>query len=421
MSEPLPVRARILRIRVYGYRDSDSSQQTFQQIRLRFSVSSVESQIRSAGAVCLGALRAAAAMRVLLLLVQFVAGAAAGASSPPPPPPGATAPENALLWPKPQQHSIEDAIGLCSASTFSFTISTAAAAAAAAAADAADGDGDDHATSNGQRHESFMQQAFDRYRAIVFPSVSPLPPRLAGSLPALSALNVLIRSSDLTLALETSENYTLAINFPNATLHADTVFGALRGLETFSQMVQPDLSIRKQTVRDWPRFPFRAVLVDTGRHYLPVPLLRAHIDAMSYNKMNVLHWHIVDMPSFPFVSRSFPALSGEGAFDQKHVYNPSDIAGLVNYAKMRGVMIVPEFDSPGHTFPSWGRGGPADLLTSCPSASTGNTGPLRADRNQTYEFLSTLFGEVATAFPDRTFHGGGECHACHVLSAMAIR
>ena len=64
--------------------------------------------------------------------------------------------------------------------------------------------------------------------------------------------------------------------------------------------------------------------------------------------------------------------------------------------------------SPSHTFPSWGKGGPAELLTSCPSSSTDNTGPLRVDREQTYQFLSTLFTEVAAAFPDETFHGGGD-------------
>jgi hexosaminidase len=306
---------------------------------------------------------------------------------PPPPPPGRALKENALLWPKPQTHTIGTTLGRCSAGGFRFTTAPAVAL-------------------EGGRHDTFMQAAFERYRAIVFPATLPLPPATSG--PALSALVVVLGSADLTLGLETSENYTLDIGFPNATLHADTVYGALRGLETFSQMVQPNLSIREQRVTDWPRFPFRAVLIDTGRHYLPVPLLRAHIDAMCYNKMNVLHWHIVDMPSFPFVSKSFPNLSAMGAFDARHVYTPADVAGLVDYAQQRGVRIIPEFDSPSHTFPSWGKGGPADLLTSCPSSSTDNTGPLRADREQTYQFLETLFTEVAAAFPDETFHGGGD-------------
>ena len=58
--------------------------------------------------------------------------------------------------------------------------------------------------------------------------------------------------------------------------------------------------------------PLRAVLIDTGRHFLPVPLLLAHLDAMAYSKLNVLHWHIVDMPSFPFASRSLPHLARDG-------------------------------------------------------------------------------------------------------------
>ena len=61
------------------------------------------------------------------------------------------------------------------------------------------------------------------------------------------------------------------------------------------------------------------------------------------------------------------------------------------------VRVVPEFDTPGHTFPSWGKGGPSDLLTTCNQPATHNTGPLRVDREQTYSFLDTLLREVAQA------------------------
>ena len=57
----------------------------------------------------------------------------------------------------------------------------------------------------------------------------------------------------------------------------------------------------------------------------------------------VLHWHIVDMPSFPFVSSTFPHLAAGGAFDQHHVYSPGDVAKVVAYAKARGTRVVPEF------------------------------------------------------------------------------
>lgn len=75
----------------------------------------------------------------------------------------------------------------------------------------------------------------------------------------------------------------------------------------------------------------------------------------------------------------------------------------------RGVMIIVELDTPGHTFPSWGAGGPPDLLTSCPGApELNNTGPLRVDRDETYAFLTTLLGEIAQVFPGEIFHAGGD-------------
>lgn len=91
------------------------------------------------------------------------------------------------------------------------------------------------------------------------------------SIVAMTPASVTLVLTTITLVLiNTSDcRYSLDIAVGNATLTADTVFGALRGLETFAQLVQPDLSIRVANIEDWPRFPFRAVLIDTSRHYLP--------------------------------------------------------------------------------------------------------------------------------------------------------
>ena len=98
--------------------------------------------------------------------------------------------------------------------------------------------------------------------------------------------------------LDTDESYTLDIVAGRATLQAATVYGALRGLETFSQLAAFNFTSRAYEVQqapwhveDRPRFNFRGVMVDTARHYIALPELRDIIDAMSYSKLNVLHWH----------------------------------------------------------------------------------------------------------------------------------
>jgi hexosaminidase len=91
----------------------------------------------------------------------------------------------------------------------------------------------------------------------------PCPPTPIAPTEQLKALVVTVASADETLSISTSENYTLSIDFPNATLDADTVYGVMRGLETFSQLLQPDYTIRKQHIIDFPRFPFRSLMIDS--------------------------------------------------------------------------------------------------------------------------------------------------------------
>lgn len=68
-----------------------------------------------------------------------------------------------------------------------------------------------------------------------------------------------------------------------------------------------------------------------------------------YNKLNVLHWHITDADSFPIYIKSHPYLSGYGAFNSTCVYSIADVTDIVNYAKLRGVRVIPEIDTPAHS------------------------------------------------------------------------
>ena len=100
------------------------------------------------------------------------------------------------------------------------------------------------------------------------------------------------------------ESYTLNITF-SGKISANTVWGALRALETFSQLVYQNeltkhLLIKSTHITDFPRYKFRAMHLDTARHFIPKKVILANLDAMAYNKFNVFHWHIIDDQSFPF-------------------------------------------------------------------------------------------------------------------------
>ena len=208
------------------------------------------------------------------------------------------------------------------------------------------------------------------------------------------------------------ESYQLDVAPDGARLKAATVAGALLGLETFAQLVVPGAEgfhVPAIHIEDRPRFPWRGLMLDVSRHWMPVEVVERNLDAMAAVKLNVFHWHLSDDQGFRAESRRFPRLQqlgSDGSF-----YTQADIRRVVAYARGRGIRVVPEFDMPGHTN-SWLVGYPE--LASAPGPySIGRTwgvydGAMDPTREETYDFLDAFLAEMTQLFPDPYFHIGGD-------------
>jgi hexosaminidase len=220
------------------------------------------------------------------------------------------------------------------------------------------------------------------------------------------------RSGEIIPSLEENESYTLDVTDKQARLVAPTVVGALRGLETFLQLVEGDRDgyyLPGIRIQDQPRFPWRGLLIDVGRHYEPMEVLKRNLDAMAAVKLNVFHWHLTEDQGFRVESRKFPKLhilGSDGLF-----YTQDQVREIIAYARDRGIRVMPEFDIPGHST-SWLVGHPE--LGSAPGPYKIERGAgifepaLDPTREQTYKFLDAFLGEMAALFPDAYMHIGGD-------------
>lgn len=147
-------------------------------------------------------------------------------------------------------------------------------------------------------------------------------------------------------------------------------------------------------------------MVDSARHFLPIPLILETIDALMYNKMNVMHWHIVDEDSFPLRLDSHPEIAQYAAFSQDEIYTTEEVKEVVRYAMVRGVRVVPELDTPGHAA-SWGKA-PQNSKIACLFGGVGYMGPLDVTLEDTYKLVKEVFEEVFKLFPDPFVHLGGD-------------
>ena len=208
-----------------------------------------------------------------------------------------------------------------------------------------------------------LAAAMGRYAAMVSGANGPTvtPPPGASQLAAL-AVEVAPGGCDVALAFGVNEYYELSVAAGGAVLRAPTVWGALRGLETFSQLARHTWTtsaagalnasfneVCEVEVEDAPRFPVRSLMLDTARHFMPVSVVKQVIELAAYLKLNSVRLHLIDTDSWSYYLPELPNVTNASAYSPRHVYYPADLAELVAFGRARGVIVWPEVDFPFHS------------------------------------------------------------------------
>ncbi|MFC2165697.1 beta-N-acetylhexosaminidase [Acidobacteriota bacterium] len=261
--------------------------------------------------------------------------------------------------------------------------------------------------------EPRLERALDRFRQRLCTETGI--PLIALGVDAHSKVDFVVHSAssgEPVQSIRTDESYTLQVTSNQARLEARTPIGVLRGLETFLQLLSIDSEgfyVPAVRIIDEPRFAWRGLLIDVCRHWLPMEVIKRNLDGMASVKMNVLHWHLSEDQGFRVECKAFPKLHQLGSDGQ--FYTHDQVRDVVEYARDRGIRVVPEFDMPAHTT-SWFVGYPD--LASVPgpydiARDWGVHHPcLNPTREETYAFLDAFLGEMVDLFPDAHFHIGGD-------------
>ena len=238
-------------------------------------------------------------------------------------------------------------------------------------------------------------------------------------------------SPDIALVLDkavganSSESYRLSVNKEGIRLTAATPTGIFYAMQTLLQLmpaeiygqaaVSEPLEIPFLEIEDAPRFEWRGLMVDLSRHFFPKEVLKKVIERMAMHKLNRLHLHLTDDPGWRLEIDRYPELTRTGALgDRSNPDGPAqylsknDIRELVDYAAQHHIEIVPEIDMPGH-------GGAA--ARSYPEYFDGHI-TYNIGKQQTYEFVEQVLGEVIELFPSRYIHFGGDELRNHNLESL---
>ncbi|KUG06838.1 beta-N-acetylhexosaminidase [Solirubrum puertoriconensis] len=230
---------------------------------------------------------------------------------------------------------------------------------------------------------------------------------------AANALPLQIRYGKLgRMELFDEERYSLRVTPNGVTIDAPTSLGVLRALATLEQLPQGDAKrsyLPEVEIQDQPRFPWRGLLIDPARHFMPVSVIKRNLDAMAAVKLNVLHWHLSDDQGFRVESKVLPKLHQVGGANG--YYTQEQVREVLQYAQARGIRVIPEFDVPGHAT-AWLAAYPELASNDSTYGVSPRWGVLNIamdpTKESTYELLDKLFAEMTALFPDPYFHIGGD-------------
>lgn len=209
--------------------------------------------------------------------------------------------------------------------------------------------------------------------------------------------------------------YQLQITPSDIRIEASSESGLFYGKEALIQLVRAgEGTVPVCRIEDHPRYEWRGFMLDESRHFFGKEKVKQYLDIMASLRMNVFHWHLTDEPGWRIEIKKYPKLTTIGAIGNWHdpkapaeFYTQEDIKELVAYAAERHIMIVPEFDMPGHA---------TAVCRAYPEVSGGGEGrwehfTFHPCKEVTYQFISDVLDEIISLFPSPYIHiGGDEVH-----------
>lgn len=241
--------------------------------------------------------------------------------------------------------------------------------------------------------------------------------------------------------------YALAISPEGASLTAGSEAALADGRNTFAQIVTgAGGAIPCVTIHDEPRFAWRGMHLDVSRHFRTVPEIEMLIDAMALHRLNVLHLHLTDDQGWRVEIKGYPRLTEIGAWRNQTLvghmgvdggpwefdgvphggfYTQDELRSLVEYARRRGIMIVPEIDLPGHmqaavaAYPELGNEPTRQVGV---REVWGISDHVLGVSDEAFDFLRDVLTQVCDIFPGPYVHiGGDECPRTEWEQSAAAR